>query len=87
MSARIRTRHQSSGLRLQPARHDVRKEIRLHPRVVRHWVVLARFRELLIRGGTELLLTHERFADEQSREGHAKGWNSTLEKLERQVAG
>ena len=47
-------------------------------------LVTVRLRD--VEGGTELLLTHERFADEQSREGHAKGWNDTLAKLEREVA-
>lgn len=48
-------------------------------------LVTVRLRE--VEGGTELLLTHERFADEQSRQGHAHGWNSTMEKLERYLAG
>ena len=47
-------------------------------------LVTVRLRD--VEGGTELLLTHERFADEQSREGHAKGWNSTMEKLEHYLA-
>ena len=31
---------------------------------------------------TELRLTHENLADEKSRDGHADGWNSALNKLE-----
>jgi uncharacterized protein YndB with AHSA1/START domain len=33
-------------------------------------------------GGTELLLTHEQLPNEQSRDGHTRGWNSALDKLE-----
>ncbi len=33
-------------------------------------------------GGTLLTLTHERFFDEESRDGHEKGWNGALDKLE-----
>ena len=32
--------------------------------------------------GTELTLTHERFASEESRENHNKGWASSLNDLE-----
>jgi uncharacterized protein YndB with AHSA1/START domain len=32
-------------------------------------------------GSTELVLTHERFADEASRDEHHKGWNGCLERL------
>ncbi len=32
-------------------------------------------------GGTELTLTHERFATEKSMGGHEQGWNSSLDKL------
>jgi len=31
--------------------------------------------------GTEVVLTHENFADEQSRDMHQEGWTSVLEKL------
>lgn len=31
--------------------------------------------------GTELTLTHERFANETSRSNHERGWNSMLEKM------
>jgi uncharacterized protein YndB with AHSA1/START domain len=31
--------------------------------------------------GTELTLTHERFATEKSRSGHEQGWTSSLDKL------
>jgi uncharacterized protein YndB with AHSA1/START domain len=40
-----------------------------------------------VEGGTEVLLIHERFADEQSRSGHLHGWNSSMDKLERYLAG
>ena len=36
-------------------------------------------------GGTELCLTHEKLPNEQSKEGHNRGWNSSLDKLERWV--
>jgi uncharacterized protein YndB with AHSA1/START domain len=36
--------------------------------------------------GTLLTLTHEQFADEDSRNGHEQGWNSSLDKLEIFVA-
>lgn len=32
--------------------------------------------------GTELTLTHERFASEESRSNHEFGWNSMLDKME-----
>jgi Activator of Hsp90 ATPase homolog 1-like protein len=32
--------------------------------------------------GTLLTLTHEKFADEESRDGHKQGWTSSLDKLE-----
>ena len=34
-------------------------------------------------GGTELRLTHEQLPNEASRDGHTRGWNSALDKLER----
>jgi uncharacterized protein YndB with AHSA1/START domain len=34
-------------------------------------------------GGTELRLTHEQLPNEKSREGHTRGWNSALDKLEK----
>ena len=37
-------------------------------------------------GGTLLTLTHEQLFDEESREGHEKGWNGSLDKLEKLVA-
>lgn len=43
-------------------------------------LVTVRLRD--VEGGTEVLLIHERFADEQSRNGHAQGWNSSMDKLE-----
>jgi uncharacterized protein YndB with AHSA1/START domain len=36
--------------------------------------------------GTLLTLTHEQFADEESRNGHEQGWNSSLDKLEKFIA-
>jgi uncharacterized protein YndB with AHSA1/START domain len=33
-------------------------------------------------GGTELRLTHEQLPNEDSRDGHTRGWNSALDKLE-----
>ena len=37
-------------------------------------------------GGTLLTLTHEQLFDEESRDGHEKGWNGSLDKLEKLVA-
>ena len=34
-------------------------------------------------GGTELRLIHEQLPNEESRDGHARGWNSALNKLEK----
>jgi uncharacterized protein YndB with AHSA1/START domain len=34
-------------------------------------------------GGTELRLKHEQLPTEESREGHTRGWNSALDKLEK----
>ena len=40
------------------------------------------------RGGqTEITLTHSGLPTEEDREGHGKGWNSTLNKLARYVKG
>lgn len=36
--------------------------------------------------GTELLLTHERFADSQAREKHHEGWNGCLARLDQFLA-
>ncbi len=36
---------------------------------------------------TELLLTHSRLADEESRAFHEKGWRSTLDKLRLSITG
>ena len=36
--------------------------------------------------GTLLTVTHERFADEESRDSHQGGWNGALDKLERLFA-
>lgn len=32
--------------------------------------------------GTELVLTHERFASEESRDGHSTGWTSIMARLD-----
>ena len=37
-------------------------------------------------GGTEVRLSHEQLPNEQSRDGHTRGWNSALDKLERFVS-
>ena len=34
-------------------------------------------------GGTELRLRHEQLPSEESRDGHTRGWNSALNKLEK----
>jgi uncharacterized protein YndB with AHSA1/START domain len=34
-------------------------------------------------GGTKLRLTHEQLPNEESRDGHTRGWESALDKLER----
>ncbi len=34
-------------------------------------------------GGTELRLIHEQLPNEQSRDGHTRGWNSALDKLQK----
>jgi uncharacterized protein YndB with AHSA1/START domain len=36
--------------------------------------------------GTLLTLRHEQFFDEKARDGHLRGWSSTLDKLERHLA-
>jgi len=36
--------------------------------------------------GTELRLAHERLPNEASRDGHTRGWNSALDKLEKFVS-
>ena len=33
--------------------------------------------------GTQLRLIHERLPNEESRDGHSRGWNSALDKLEK----
>lgn len=42
-------------------------------------LVTVQFRD--VAEGTEVTLTHERFATEKSRGGHQHGWTSTLDKL------
>ena len=36
--------------------------------------------------GTELVLTHERFADTEARDKHQQGWNGCLDQLARYVS-
>ncbi|MFO1323974.1 MAG: SRPBCC domain-containing protein [Burkholderiales bacterium] len=36
-------------------------------------------------GGTEVLLTHERFADRDARDRHHHGWDGCLDRLARQL--
>jgi uncharacterized protein YndB with AHSA1/START domain len=36
--------------------------------------------------GTILTLTHEQFFDEKARDNHSRGWNASLDKLERMFA-
>ena len=38
-------------------------------------------------GGTELTLTHSRFADERARDSHHEGWSGSLDKLVRLLEG
>ena len=47
---------------------------------------LVRVRFLPHPDGTEILLTHERFAEEAIRDMHLSGWNGCLDKLERMFA-
>ena len=37
-------------------------------------------------GDTELRLTHEQLPNEESRDGHSRGWNSALDKFEKFVS-
>jgi uncharacterized protein YndB with AHSA1/START domain len=37
--------------------------------------------------GTELTFTHSRLKDEESRRSHERGWNGSLDKLERHCSG
>ena len=37
-------------------------------------------------GGTELRLKHEQLPGEESRDGHGRGWNSVLDRLEKFVS-
>ena len=38
-----------------------------------------------VQGGTQITLTHEGFATEESRDGHNLGWNGILDSLERMM--
>ena len=38
-------------------------------------------------GGTDLRLKHEQLPGEESRDGHNRGWNSVLDRLEKFVSG
>jgi uncharacterized protein YndB with AHSA1/START domain len=40
-----------------------------------------------VAGGTELRITHERFANEEVRDQHNKGWTSSMDYLEKVMAG
>lgn len=46
-------------------------------------VVTIELRE--VKGGTELILRHERLADDSVRADHEKGWIGCLDRLERQM--
>jgi hypothetical protein len=37
-------------------------------------------------GGTELRLKHEQLRGKESRDGHNRGWNSVLDRLEKFVS-
>lgn len=37
-------------------------------------------------GGTEIVLTHERFADRDARDRHQRGWDGCLERLGRYLS-
>jgi uncharacterized protein YndB with AHSA1/START domain len=39
-----------------------------------------------VAGGTELCLTHEQLPNEDSRDGHTRGWNSAVDKLAKFVS-
>ena len=39
-----------------------------------------------VAGGTELRLTHEQLPNEDSRDGHTRGWNSAVDKLAKFVS-
>jgi Activator of Hsp90 ATPase homolog 1-like protein len=47
---------------------------------------LVRVRFLPHADGTEILLSHERFAEEAIRDMHLSGWNGCLDKLEQMFA-
>ena len=38
-------------------------------------------------GGTDLVLTHERFRDEADKDRHAEGWRGCLDRLGRKFGG
>ena len=40
-----------------------------------------------VQGGTEMKLVHEGFITDASRDGHAHGWSSSFEKLQRLLEG
>jgi uncharacterized protein YndB with AHSA1/START domain len=48
---------------------------------------LVRLSFRVVPGGTELTLIHQGLPTPEDREGHGKGWNSTLNKLARFVKG
>jgi uncharacterized protein YndB with AHSA1/START domain len=47
-------------------------------------LVTIRFRP--VDDGTEMTFTHAQFFDKAARDGHQKGWNGSLDKLERLIA-
>lgn len=52
-----------------------------NPADERHTLLKLDFNELS--GGTELILTHEQFATEESRASHGSGWEAILGQLQR----
>ena len=48
-------------------------------------LVTLEFKE--VPGGTEVVLTHSRFTNQQMLEGHNKGWSESLDKLAKFIEG
>ena len=71
--------------------HGVYREIKIPERLVFTWnweggppfgsntIVTLEFYDTA--GGTEMVLTHERFDSEMARDAHTKGWDGALQKL------
>jgi uncharacterized protein YndB with AHSA1/START domain len=55
--------------------------------ILPHEPTLVRVRFLVHPDGTELVLTHERFAVEAVRDMHVQGWGGCIDKLEAMFAG